>query len=255
MKIFASLIAVAGLLVLASAAQAGLVATFDGSAGYATFMDEYAAYRAFMGTPQDTITFDDIGQSDQPVGNHYASKGVTFSNEGVVRLLAASGGGYAGWQQGDVAGYTNPPTYDSVGGILYNKISNADPNSQLTIMYFDHPVQQVGSFVSNSAYPAPATMSTEVRAYNSAGNLLAVVTAVTRQWIEYPNPGDNIEGFWGIKCDGRDIAKITFLAPTPPPTYADVTTLDNIEWVVPEPATMAFLAVGGVGLLLRRRRR
>jgi len=250
MKILASLMAVAGLMLLASAAQAGVV-TFDGSAGYATFMDEYAAYRAFMGTPEDTITFDDIGASASPVGDYYlASKGVRFSNEGTVRLLPANGGAVEGWIQGDVAGYTNPPTYDTIGGILYNKISNADPASQLTVMYFDHPVQQVGSFVSNSEAGSLDPMSMEVTAYDSAGNVLTTVTAVTHPWGSW----DNIEGFWGIISDGRDISKVAFLAPTPPPTYADVTTLDNIEWVTPEPATMALLALGGVGMLLRRRR-
>ena len=263
MKILTSLMAVAGLLLLASAAQAGVI-TFDGSAGYTTFMNEYAAYRAFMGTPEDTITFDDIGASASPVGNYYTtSKGVTFSNElatvavpsvpvggSAVRLLAASGGAYGGWQQGAVAGYTSPATYDRVGGILYNKVTNADAANQLTIT-FAQPVQQVGSFVSNSEAGTVDPMSMTVTAYDSAGNVLTTVTAVTHPWGSW----DNIEGFWGIKSDGRNIAKLTFLSPTPPPQYADVATLDNIEWVTPEPATMALVALGGAGMLLRRRRK
>ncbi|MFA6185677.1 MAG: PEP-CTERM sorting domain-containing protein [Phycisphaerae bacterium] len=244
-KKLVTICAVAALIAVSGTAGASVL-TFDGSAGYATFIDEYNAYRAFMGTPDDTITFDDIGPSAAPVGNYYlAGKGASFINEGTAILLADDGGAVGGWQQGSVNGYDG--TYMPNNNVLYNKVSNANPLSELTVL-FTNPVKQVGSFVSNSTASYTVPLSTVVKAYDSAGNLLATVTAVTRSW----GHNDNIEGFWGINSDAANIARITFLALTPPPQYVDVTTLDNIEWIVPEPATIAVLSLGG--LLLRRKK-
>jgi hypothetical protein len=246
MKRLITICVVVGMLLTWSSTSEAAITTFDGSAGYATFIAEYNAYRTFMGTPDDTITFDDIGPSAVPVGNYYlASKGVSFTNEGDVRLLAEDGGAFGGCQHGSVAGYDG--TYMPNGSILYNKISNAAPATALTVL-FTNPVKQVGSLVSNSCYPGVEPMSTTVTAYDSAGNVLATVIAVTRAWGNF----DNIEGFWGVKSDTTNIAKVTFLALTPPPQYADVTTLDNIEFGVPEPATIGLLGLGALSLLRRK---
>jgi hypothetical protein len=249
MKIFASLIAVAGLLVLASAAQAGLVATFDGSAGYSTLVAEYNAYRTFMGTPQDTITFEEFfpGGLNGAIGDYYlAGKGVKFANEAGAVVLREGMYDMYGWRQEHVTGYDG--SYMPNGTMLYDKPYNSNPASALTIIYFTTPVKQVGSFIGDSYVSASHTHTVSI--YNSAG-LLTTVNAAINAWDSGPNQ-TNAEGFWGVKCDTAEITKVTFLSPIQ--DYA-VTTLDNIEWVVPEPATMAFLAFGGVGMLLRRRRR
>jgi hypothetical protein len=228
------------LLVLSSTSEA-TITTFDSSGAYATIGDLQTAYNAFMGTIDDVITFEEFTPgSASLVGDYYlAGKGVRFSNEVDIRILQANGPAYGGWQQGYVDG---KPT----GNMLYNKISNANPGSALTVMMFDSPVKEIGSFISNSCYPGIEPMSMTVTAYDSAGNVLATVIGVTRAWGNF----DNIEGYWGIKSDTADIAKVTFLAPGAPPQYADVTTLDDIAWVVPEPATMLILGLGAV--LLRK---
>jgi hypothetical protein len=242
-KLITIFAAVVMLLVLSSTSEA-TITTFDSSGAYATIGDLQTAYSAFMGTIDDMITFEEFSPgSASLVGDYYlAGKGVRFLNEVDIRILQANGGAYGGWQQGYVDG---KPT----GNMLYNKISNANPLSELTVLMFNSPVKEIGSFVSNSTLSYTGPMSTEIKAYDSAGNLLTTVTAVTRSW----GNADNIEGYWGIKSDIA-IAKVTFLAPTPPPQYADVTTLDDIAWVVPEPATMLLLGLGGIVSLIYRKK-
>ena len=241
---------VAGLiLAISGTAQATIVGTFDSSGTYATFADLVSDYSTFMGTPTDTITFEEFfaGGRGEPIANYYlASKGVRFANEGIGIVIREGGYAMYGWGQGDVAGYDG--SYQPDGTMLYNKVSNADPCSALTVLMFDSPVKQIGSFVANSCLPGQEPMSTTITAYDSAGNVLAAVTAVTRAWGNF----DNIEGFWGIESDTADIAKVTFLAPGGV-LYGDVTTLDNIAWVVPEPATIGLLGLGALSLIRRKR--
>jgi len=247
MKTLTSLIAVAGLLVLASAAQAGVISTFDGSGTYADFAALQSAYATYIGTTKDTITFEEFFSGGYgPIGDYYlASKGVRFANEAGAVVLREGVYPMGSWEQDNVTGYDG--SYQPDGTMLYDKPYNSDPASALTVLLFTTPVSKVGSFIADSYTSATHTQT--VKIYDSADNLLATVNPVIRAW-DYTYYDTNAEGFWGVICDTAQIAKVTFVSP---PDVYGFTTLDNIAF--PEPATMAFLAVGGVGMLLRRRRR
>jgi len=159
--------------------------------------------------------------------------------ENTVRIMPANGGVVSGWQQGYVDGIPD-------GTMLYNKIYNDNPSSALSILYFDHPVRAVGSFIADSL---PAQNTLTVNLYDSADNLLATVNPQVNVWTN----GDNTEGYWGVISDTADIAKVTIVSPS---TYYAVTTLDNIEFLAPEPATLTLLgsALLGLGIVYLRRR-
>jgi len=239
MKKLITICVVAGMmLALSGTAQATIVSTFDSSAGYATIGDLQTAYSAFMGTTDDAITFEEFTPgSTSPVGDFYlASKGVRFSNEGEIAILQANGPAYGSWIQGYVDG---KPT----GNMVYDKVYNDNPATALTIVYFDHPVKEIGSFIADSL---PAQNTLTVKLYDSANHLLATVNPQVNVWTNT----DNTEGYWGAKSDTADIAYVTFVSPS---TYYAVTTLDDIAWVVPEPATVCLLGLGSLSLIRRKR--
>jgi hypothetical protein len=245
MKKLIAICLVAGMLLVLSSTSKAAIITFDGSAGYASIGDLQTAYSAFMGTIDDVITFEEFSPagSAYPVGDFYlASKGVRFSGEGDnVRIMPANGGAVSGWQQGYVDGKPND-------NMVYNKIYNSNPLAALTVVMFDKPVMEIGSFIADS-WPTQHTLTVEL--YDSAGNLLATVNPQVNVWTN----GDNTEGYWGVKSDIADIAKIKFVSPSQ--NYG-VTTLDDIGWavsesVIPEPATMCMLGFGALSLIRRKK--
>ncbi len=235
------------LWVIAMAAlpvNAGVMDVFDGSGTYGSFADLAGAYRDFMGQPQNTITFSEISLGANTVGNSYASRGVSFSNEGSVVILPEGYQAMAGWYQGSLAGYDG--SYMPAGSTVYNKLYDDDPGSPLTIT-FDQPISMVGSYLANSA-GGPSSLT--IGLYNSDNQLLRTITVGVSPWGDC----DNIEGFWGVRSDQPDIARITILSQG----NWGVATLANLEFGsagsgVPEPATLTLLALGGLTLIRRRR--
>ena len=243
-RITGSLVILSCVASVALPAGASIIGTFDGSGSYATFPDLLCGYRAFMGIPQNTITFAELALGANPVGNFYtASKGVTFSDEGSVVILSEGYQVVAGWYQESLAGYDG--SYMPDGATVYNKIYDDNPNSPLTIT-FNVPVSSVGSFIANSA-GAPSSLT--VNMYGAADQLLGTVMAQVNPWGD----SGNIEGFWGIQTDLPEITKVTILSSG---NYG-VATLGNLEWsssgLIPEPATLAMLSLGGLAMLWRRK--
>lgn len=226
-------------------ANASVIDVFDGSGAHGSFADLAGAYRDFMGQPQNIITFSEIPLGTNTVGNSYASRGVSFSNEGSVVMLPEGYQAMAGWYQGRMAGYDG--SYMPAGSTVYNKLYDDNPASPLTIS-FDQPVRVVGSYIANSA-GGPSSLT--IGLYNSSDQLLRTITVGVSPWGDC----DNIEGFWGARSDQGDIAKITILSQG----NWGVATLANLEFGsggsgVPEPATLSLLALGALAIIRRRRK-
>lgn len=240
-------------------AQAGIVGIFDGAGigtTYTTFASLQAAHDAFMGVTDDVITFSEFAVPTTVTTQYSASKGVTFSNvSGTLSTVMYEGDAAAsGYKLEPIDGYDG--TYMPDSDKMYCKYPNTTAATPYTIT-FATPVATVGSFIgmgvidtAERTTKGPVKTLT-IKAFDASNALLATVTANADQWVQLFNR----EGFWGIQSDTADIAKITILNDYPT-NYLNAMMIDNLEWSqtpVPEPATIALLGLGVLGLLKRRR--
>jgi hypothetical protein len=135
------------------------------------------------------------------------------------------------------------PNFDSaqsIGGSL--QIAIPSPGEDSFAVVFDVSVRSVGFWVVNNSNFA--TKPTFV-AKNASGTVLETVT-FDGSLID-GSIANAQYGFMGIYAD-QDIAKLQITK--------DSTLLDNLTFSdeVPEPASLALLAAGGLAALLRRRR-
>ena len=243
---------VAAIAALTLPAGAGVIGTFDGSgigSTYPTFASLAAGYQAFIGTPDDTITFSELNIGDL-LGNQYlASKGVDFLNTGgaLGAVMPEGSTAVGGYYTEPIDGYDG--TYEPDGDKVYCRYPSDDPNAPFTIIMFTSLVKTVGSFIGMGGPQGDVTTLT-VNGYDASSNLLCTLSVQTALWAD----GSNREGFWGIQSDAFDIAKVTITSDSHV-NYANAILIDNIGFTyTPEPATLSLLALGGLAMLRRRRK-
>jgi hypothetical protein len=247
------------LLALSSTSEATIVGTFDSSgigSTYLTFASLAAAHDAFMGTPEDSITFSEFAVPTTVTTQYSASKGVTFSNVGGTLSTVMYEGNTAagGYILDPLDGYDG--TYMPDSDKAYCRFPNTDAGSPYTIT-FATSMATVGSFIGMGVIdPAERTVkgpvkTLTVKAYDASNVLLATLSVNTDQWVQLYNR----EGFWGIHSDTANIKTITILNDYPV-NYLNAMEFDNLEWSstpVPEPATVALLGLGALSLIRRKR--
>ena len=160
------------------------------------------------------ITFDTPPVTpDTPVTTQYQSLGATFS----------------GAVQGDV-GSIGLPNQD--GNTIQNFISNG-PNFQPTFINFNTPVTAADFALAQQ--PGTALITSYLN-----GVQVEQFTATTGDIYQ----GDNIDGFQNSLFDSISILVSSS-------DHADI--IDNVQFSIPEPASLSLLAFGALGVLARRR--
>ncbi|HUW81405.1 MAG TPA: PEP-CTERM sorting domain-containing protein [Phycisphaerae bacterium] len=174
---------------------------------------------AVVGLPQCFIDFEDPGLNvGDPITDQYPC--VEFSSP---YGIAASDHGYG------------PPAIDTLcAAVGYDPVSA--PYAAWTFT-FPEPVWGTSLWIGDiNFFPG----QTELSVFDAASNLLGS-GIVTRQ-------GD--WSFVGLLSDTKDILRIDFQASSGDP--GDAQAFDNVT-VVPEPATLCLLALGGLAAIRRKR--
>jgi hypothetical protein len=241
-------------MLLAAGSQASIIGVFDGSGigtAYTTFSSLAADHSAFMGTVQDSITFDEYSVGTVISNQYIASKGVTFSNPG-EQLACVMYEGY-----NTVSGYILEPLdgYDGSYNQDMDKALTEYPNndsSPFTIT-FANPVAAVGSFAGMGKEGTIDTLT--ITALDTLNNVLAVLTVKTAPWAD----DRNREGLWSIRSSFADIAKITIRNDSSA-NYANALIFDTLQWSsqpvqtpIPEPATIGILSLGALSLIGKKK--
>lgn len=243
-----ALVVAAIVAALTSPTGAGVIGIFNGGGigtTYTTFSALRAGYEAFIGNvdPTAIITFNDLAIGTAVTNQYSPSEGVTFSNSSDW-LQGVSYEGYVASGSIMVEGLDGyDGTYAPNGDKVYAKVRNTNVATPLTIT-FATPRFEVGSFI---AMGKEGTIDTyTIEAFNAAGVKLTSMQVKTALW----NEPSNREGFWGVKSDTAEIVRITILNNSNV-DYASAVILDN---VIPEPASLTVLILGGLVLLRPRRR-
>lgn len=184
---------------------------FDGS-GYATFASLQTAYATFLGSTDNSVTFDGLSGVILPT-QFTASRGVTFSNLGQI---GASNEGSATIENLD--GYDG--SYQANGNTVYASYPN--DGTAFTID-FATPVAAVGSFVAMGKEGTVNTLT--INALDSSGAILKTLSVPTQVFAD----GQNREGFWAISTDVAAISRVTILNDSHV-NFANTLILDTIEW-------------------------
>jgi hypothetical protein len=205
---------------------------FNG-AGASTFADLQTQYDAFLGTPDDSITF--TGLSGVIAPNQFTvSHGVTFAN-------LAGGGAFV---EGDPLTVENLDGYDGSYQANGNTVYVSHPNhlAPLTIT-FSSPVAAVGSFVGTGVQGTPHTLT--INAFDVTGAVLTTITVPTQLFAD----AQNREGFWAVKADAAVISKITILNNNPD-DFGNALIIDNLAWATPPSGSGSALVGAAKGVAI-----
>jgi hypothetical protein len=214
---------------LLAAALAALVPSAGASAALVTFSGAY------------DVGQNPIPQTYQPLQNQYTGPDGTSDGADVDVTIT--------WNN---AWTSNP----QANGGVYDHTTGNVPNRQGVVLYdggnasfgmtFDQPVTVPDFYFANFLGGGPFTM--RFQGFANAGDATAAVD-VTRTYSQTTGPNNG--GYQWIQENGLGATPIRQL----------VISGDNFKQiddmtinVVPEPAALGLLAVGGVGLLARRRR-
>lgn len=239
-------------VILAAYSHASIIGSFDGSGigtTYTSFSSLEGAYAGFMGVSQNSITFSEYDAGTVITNQYSASKGVTFSNTGqqLACVMYEGNNGVSGYVLEPLDGYDG--SYEPDMDKALAEYPNDGP-SPFTIS-FASPVSTVGSFIGMGKEGSIDTLT--VTALDAMNNVLGVITVKTDPWQD----PSNREGFWGIKSDSADIAKI-IIHNDSNVNYANALIFDNLQWsnqptTSPEPATIVILSFGVIGCFVKRK--
>lgn len=241
------------LAVLAASLPArGSLIWFDAAAARSSsgsFAELADAYARFVGRPEQTITFDGLGEGELLADQYEYSYGVRFANTRGGRY-----GPYSGvrWEGGaiveDLTGYDG--SYRPDGDPVYVKFDNHLLSAPFT-MIFDAPVALAGAFVAMGVQGTVHTLT--VRAYDAGGVLLGTTTTPAWRW-ETRDYRQNYESFFAVRSDAANIARIEILNNSQT-DFANALAIDDISFsrAIPEPVAL-LPALGALAFLAATRR-
>jgi hypothetical protein len=196
----------------------------------------------FLGGAATTYEFEDQTVNDGDPAN-YVGNG-TAPDYGFT-WTTNPGGGTKGWAPDNPASSWGTGTVDgSSGQVLINTNNAWATLVPVGVDKFDAGLGGVGSLVGcdGSQGGSPIT----VTVYDVNGDPLGSNTYA----LQANGDSGNVELFWGVTSTSADIWGFKFSDSS----YFMMDKLKLTATPAPEPATMAFLALGGAALLVRRRR-
>jgi len=227
-----------------------------GGGSYADFSNLATSYNAFMGTPSQTVNFNDLSEGTVLSNQYISTYGVTFGNTANGQYASYSGAHpEGGGIVQDVTGYDG--SYMANGDMVYVKFDNDLPNTPLTID-FASPVSEVGAFVGMGIEGNIHTLN--IAAYDTSNHLLGSRTV--QSWLWEPSSfWQNYESFFGIRSQGGLIGRVEIMNNSTT-DFANALILDKVSFrpggvvsPAPEPGTIMLIAGQALAVALVRRKK
>jgi hypothetical protein len=219
-----------------------------GSRGYKGFADLEAAYESFVTPGLERIEFGLLADGVKLDEQYSSDYGVSFLNSGGGRYDAYSGVRPEGGSfVENLTGYDG--SYMPDGSKVYLKFDNNVSATPFTIL-FNTPVSEVGSFLAVGKEGTVHSLTITV--YDVAGRIVG--QNVIDSWLwDCTTAKQNYETFFALRTDSASIARVEIVNNSTT-DYSNALVMGNLSFLrtVPEPASLAFMAVGWFTLCRRR---